>query len=286
MYKCQMPCSPFISFTKPLLNYSAFCSILLAITEFYKIHFRKNMNKSTFFKIIKITAPVFFGYIAIGIPFGLMVVKAGYPWWLSPIMSALMYAGAGQYIAIGLFATGAPLAAIAITELMVNIRHIVYGLSLITKFKDVGKIKPYLVFALTDETYALMTTVPVPPETKPSTFYGTIAVLNQLYWVTGGIIGALAGTLIPFDFAGVDFALTSLFAVLLIEQIKSSKDFVPPVIGAVCAIICVILYKMGILPSNNILIVTLIAAIVAIMLFKNPSRTQNEGAAVSKEESK
>ena len=159
------------------------------------------MINSNFIKIVKLTLPVFFGYIAIGIPFGLMLVKNGYPWWLSPVMSLTMYAGAGEYMAIGLFASGASFGAIAVAELLLNIRHIVYGLSLIEKFKDTGKWKPYLVFALTDETYALMTSIPLPVNAKPGPFYGTIAFLNQMYWVAGSLIGAIAGTLIPFDFA-------------------------------------------------------------------------------------
>ena len=117
------------------------------------------MNKYYFSQAVKITVPVFFGYIAIGIPFGIMVTTAHYPWYLAPIMSLTMYAGAGQYMAMGLFASGAPLTAIAVTQLFLNIRHIVYGLSLIEKFKDTGKWKPYLIFALTDETYALLTSV-------------------------------------------------------------------------------------------------------------------------------
>ena len=126
------------------------------------------MINSNFIKIVKLTLPVFFGYIAIGIPFGLMLVKNGYPWWLSPVMSLTMYAGAGEYMAIGLFASGASFGAIAVAELLLNIRHIVYGLSLIEKFKDTGKWKPYLVFALTDETYALMTSIPLPVNAFPS----------------------------------------------------------------------------------------------------------------------
>ena len=103
------------------------------------------MNNSNFFKIVKLTLPVFFGYIAIGIPFGLMLVKAGYPWWLAPIMSVAIYAGAGQYLAVGLFASGSSLGVVAVSQLLLNIRHIFYGLSLIEKFKNVGKWKPFLI---------------------------------------------------------------------------------------------------------------------------------------------
>lgn len=228
----------------------------------------KTVNQSSFFSILKLTLPVFFGYIAIGIPFGLMLVKNGYPWWVAPIMSLTMYAGAGQYVAVGLFASGASLSAIAVAELLLNIRHIVYGLSLIEKFKNTGKWKPYLVFALTDETYALMTTTTCPEGQKPGRFYGTIALLDQSYWVLGSVVGAIAGSLIPFDFAGVDFALTTLFAVLLIEQIKSSKDIVPPVIGIFAAVICVVLAKMKVIEVSNILIFSLCIGIACLLLVK------------------
>jgi len=104
------------------------------------------MDKSTFAKILKITSPIFFGYVSIGIPFGLMVAKAGYPWWLAPLMSVTMYTGTGQYIAIGMFAAGASLAQIMLIQVLVGIRHIFYGLSLLTKFKGLGKWKAFCYF--------------------------------------------------------------------------------------------------------------------------------------------
>lgn len=212
--------------------------------------------------------PVFFGYIAIGIPFGLMVTTAHYPWWIAPLMSITMYAGAGQYVAIGLFAAGAPLAAIAVTELFVNIRHIVYGLSLITKFKNVGKWKPFLAFALTDETYALLTGINLPEHANPGTFYGIIALLDYLYWILGGVIGAVAGTLLPFSFEGVDFALTSLFAVLLINQLKATKDIIPAAIGIAVTLAAIMLSKFGIMNSNQILIAALSGGITVLILLR------------------
>jgi 4-azaleucine resistance transporter AzlC len=221
------------------------------------------MNQSSLRVAFPVTVPVLFGYLAIGIPFGLMLVKAGYPWFLAPVMSVLMYAGAGQYIAVGLFASGVPLTGMLITMLMVNIRHIVYGLSLIEKFKEAGRWKPYLVFSLTDETYALLTGVKVPDNVKPGAFYGSIALLDQIYWVTGSIIGALAGAFIPFSFKGIDFALTALFAVLLIDQIRASKDILPSVIGAVCAVAALIFVGPG-----NMLIAALAFSLALLILVR------------------
>ncbi|MBR7064200.1 MAG: AzlC family ABC transporter permease [Treponema sp.] len=226
------------------------------------------MSKKHFVKALKITLPVFFGYIAIGIPFGLMLVNAGYPAWLAPVMSVSMYAGAGQYVAIGLFASKMPLGAIIVTELFVNIRHIVYGLSLLEKFSGVGKWKPYLIFALTDETYSLMVNCDVPENYNAGTFYGTIAFLDHIYWITGGIIGAIAGTLLPFSFKGVDFALTALFIVLLIEQLEKSKDFLPPLIGSCSTIMAIALFKKNVLLESNILILAISMSIAFLIILR------------------
>lgn len=228
-------------------------------------------NKNYFLLALKTSLPVFFGYLAIGIAFGLMLTNAGYPWWLAPIMSVTIYAGAGQYIAVGLFSAGVPLTMILITEALVNIRHIVYGLSLITKFKECGKWKYYMIFGLTDETYSLLTTTDAPEDADKGKFYFTIAILNQSYWILGSVIGAVAGSLIPFDFSGVDFALTALFVVLLIDQIEKSGDFFPPITGAVATLAAVLIWRLGILKdSNNILLIALSLGIAVITLVRYP----------------
>lgn len=229
------------------------------------------MSRYTLMQAFKVTVPVLFGYLAIGIPFGLVLVSAGYPWWLSPIMSILMYAGAGQYLAVSLFAAGASLSVVAVTMLLLNIRHIVYGLSLITPFKEAGPWKPYLIFALTDETYALLTSCPVPRGVRPGEFYGAIALLDHLYWIAGSLIGAVAGTLIPFSFAGIDFALTALFAVLLIDQVKKSKDPVPPLVG-----IAVTVAAVFVIPSDYVLLAALAAGVAVLTLIRRPSKTATE----------
>lgn len=227
------------------------------------------MTKKTFAfrEAFPVTVPVLFGYMAIGIPFGLILVKTGYPWWLSPIMSLLMFAGAGQFISIGLFAAGVPLSGLLVTMLAVNIRHIVYGLSLIGKFRPVGRWKPYLIFSLTDETYALLTGVEPPPNVDAGPFYGSIALLNQLYWVTGSVIGALAGAWLPVSFAGVDFALTALFMVLLLDRLRLDRDLVPVGIGIACAIAALLLAGKA-----NMLIAALAAGVAVLAILRGGAK--------------
>lgn len=227
------------------------------------------MRRKTVAQAFTTTLPVLFGYITLGIAFGLVLTDANYPWWLSPIMSVFMYAGAAQFIAIGLLAAGTPLTAILITEALVNIRHIVYGLSLITKYRDSASWKPYLIFGLTDETYSLLTTVDIPEGSTPATFYGLVTLLDHCYWVTGSIIGALIGNFIPFDLTGVDFALTALFAVLTVEQLLKTKDIVPILIGTITTVGAILLWRFGIIASSsNILLIALCTGIAVLFIAK------------------
>ena len=186
------------------------------------------MNTHCLKVALRTTIPVFLGYISCGIAFGLITINAGYPWWLAPATGILIFAGAGQFLAVPLFAAGTPIPVILVTELLLNIRHIVYGLPLINQFKECRRYKPYLIYALTDETFSLLTTTTVPPDIPAEDYYFAVSILDQSYWVGGSLIGALVGAMIPFDMTGVDFALTALFAVLSIDQIqkfvKERKD--------------------------------------------------------------
>lgn len=235
------------------------------------------MKNQTFFYAFKTTLPVFFGYIALGIAFGLVLTSANYPWWLALVMSIFMYAGAAQFIAIGLFSAGTPLSAILITEALVNIRHIVYGLSLITKYKNSKKWKPYLIFALTDETYSLLTTIDAPKDSKSEDFYGLVSLLNHSYWITGSVLGALIGNFIPFDLTGVDFALTALFAVLTVEQLLKTKDIIPILVGTITTIGTILLWRFEVIKdSSNILLISLSLGIAVLFLIKKDFKISGE----------
>ena len=187
------------------------------------------MNRKILFAAFKYSIPVLLGYVTIGIAFGLLLSDAGYLWWLALVMSLWMFAGAAQFISLGLFAAGTSIWEACLIQLVVNARHMAYGLSMLTHYKDTGAFKPYLVFSLTDETFALLSSPPEMPspagaeEKRCFMFY--VSVLDQLYWVSGSVIGALAGALIPFDMTGIGFALTALFVVLLMEQIMKAKKF-------------------------------------------------------------
>ena len=177
------------------------------------------MNRHVWAAAFRVTVPVLIGYLAIGIAFGLMLEAIGYNFIWSFFMSLTIYAGSGQYLGVSLLQLGAALSEVALMTLLLNFRHIVYGLSMLEKFQTIhGPRKFYLIFALTDETYALLSSVRVPSGMKPADFYFAIALLDHIYWIAGRVIGSVAGALLGFDTTGVDFAMTALFVVIAVGQ--------------------------------------------------------------------
>lgn len=200
------------------------------------------MNKRTLKVAFPYTLPVLMGYIFLGIAFGVLLGSKGYHAGWALLMSLFIYAGSMQFVAIDLL-TGMfnPLSAMLVT-LMVNARHIFYGLSMLDKFKICGKLKPYMIFSLTDETYSLLCAAETPKDVDRRWFMFCIAVLNQLYWVTGSVIGNVAGSLIRFNSTGIDFAMTALFIVIFIEQWESTENHIPALLGLFVTLLCLIVF--------------------------------------------
>ena len=198
-------------------------------------------RRAVFLAAFRYSIPVLLGYIAIGTAFGLMLSGAGYPWWLTLVMCVLMFAGAGQYIAVGLFAAGTTLWEAVLVQLVVNARHIAYGLSMMKRFRDAGPLRFYLIFGLTDETFALLSSLPesaAENEKEQVRFMVLITLLDHCYWIAGGLIGAFAGSFIPFSTEGIAYALTALFIVLMIEQIRRVRRPGIFIASAITAVLC------------------------------------------------
>ena len=234
-------------------------------------------RRAVFLDALKYSIPVLLGYVTLGTAFGLMVSQTGYPWWLALVMSGWIFAGAGQFIALGLFTAGTSLWQACLIQFVVNIRHAAYGLSMLKRFRGAGVFKPYLIFALSDETFALLSSL---PETSPDIsadaspdnpdserkrrlFMVYLSGLDQFYWILGTVIGAVAGALIPFEMKGVSFALTALFVVLMIEQIKKVKKPLLFVVSAAAAIFGVFL-----LPGSLSILAALALAFLLVVLIE------------------
>jgi len=209
------------------------------------------------------SVPVLLGYVTIGVAFGLVLVESGLPWWLAPLMGIVVFAGAAQFMAVGLLASGTGIAQIAILTFLINARHMVYGLSLLDRYGACRRFKAYLIYALTDETYGILTTVEPPEGADREFFYTAVSALDQSYWVIGSALGAIAGRLIPFDSTGIDFALTALFIVLLVEQARSVRKAAPYLVATVATGLALLLVGPA-----NFLVVAILASIAGILPFR------------------
>lgn len=216
-------------------------------------------NRKNLKTVFLATVPVLTGYIVIGMGFGVLLATKGYGIWWSILMSILIYAGSMQYLAIDLLAGGATLITAALTTLLVNARHLFYGISMIDKYKN-EKFKPYLIFSLTDETYSLVCNG---DEGKPKSYYFLVSLLNQFYWVFGTILGSLIGEFVPIDMTGIEFALTALFITVFVDQWKQTKNHKPALLGLITSVVCLIIFK-----NQNFLLITMAVLVALLIIFK------------------
>ncbi|MBR3765341.1 MAG: AzlC family ABC transporter permease [Clostridia bacterium] len=203
------------------------------------------------------------GYIVLGMGFGVLLSTKGYgPLW-ALAMSGFIYAGSMQYLAIDLLTGGASLITSALTTLLVNARHLFYGISMVEGYRGMGKKKPYAIFALTDETYSLVCQDKHPTQEERHQYAFLVSVLNQCWWVGGSLIGSLLGEVIPFDVTGIDFALTALFVTVFIEQWLSTRDHASAIIGVAASVGCLMIFG-----ADSFLIPAMASILLALSILR------------------
>lgn len=196
------------------------------------------------------TVPVLSGYLVLGFGFGIIMKAAGYGIVPTLAVSLLVYAGSMQYVAVGLLTGGASYVTVALTTLMVNARHLFYGISMLGKYRGTGKKKPYLIFSLTDETYSLVCNEnPSVAYEEQKNYCFFVSILNHFYWVAGSVLGAIFGSVLKFNTEGIDFALTALFLTVFIDQWLNSKNHFPAILGVLASVACLLIFG-----SENFLI--------------------------------
>ena len=232
------------------------------------------MDRKALSAAFPVTVPVLMGYLAIGTAFGFMLQAVGYNFIWAFFMSLTIYAGSGQYLGVTLLATAASLGTVALMTLLINFRHLVYGLSMLEKFRGMGWRKFYMIFSLTDETYALLSSAQAPVGVNPRNFYFAIALLDQSYWIIGSVIGAVAGALIPVDTKGIDFAMTALFVVIAVDQWKAYRKHLPALLGGAVTILCLIL--LGQFFGQQQMLIVSLGVIVLLLLFRDKLEEKEE----------
>ena len=216
------------------------------------------------------TIPVLMGYLFIGIAFGILLSSKGYNSGWAILMSVFIYAGSMQFVAINLLTSTFNIIVVVFMTIMVNARHLFYGLSMLDKFRIMGNKKPYMIFSLTDETFSLLCSAKVPEGVDKNWFYFFIALLDHLYWIIGSAIGGIIGSVFSFNTKGIDFVMTALFVVIFVNQWKSTKNHIPALIGICGSFSCLIVFgpQSFILPSMIIILITL-------AVFKKPIERRN-----------
>ncbi|WP_026804502.1 AzlC family ABC transporter permease [Aliarcobacter lanthieri] len=213
-------------------------------------------------QIIKITSPIIFGYIPLGMAFGIFAVNSGIPWYFATLMSALVYAGSAEFLLIAFILSFATFLEVFVTIFLVNFRHFFYGVSMLNDFKNLkGFIKKYSIFGLTDETFALFKLIDIKNNDKQKVYF-FITLLSQFYWVFGVFLGSYFGQFLNFDQTGLSFMLTALFVVLSIELYKKIKS------NLVLFISCIIGIFGLFLPNKYMLIICLTLCTIFIITFR------------------
>ena len=218
------------------------------------------------------SSPVFVGYVMIGFGFGIVLRDAGYglPWAIA--MSLFIYAGSMQFVGVSLITAPASLLTAALTTLMINARHLFYAISMIGRYRNTGKRKPYLVFALTDETYALLSG-PLPcQEAERPRFCFWVSLFNHSYWILGTVLGSLAGASLPFDTRGIDFSMTALFAAAYTEQFFHRSQRLSSLLGLGITLLSLVVF------GQNLFLIPAMVGITAALLLLRPVLAGKEEA--------
>lgn len=226
-----------------------------------------NDNKSKEFQYaFPRTVPVMVGYLFLGMAYGILMNVNGYGIAWTFAISVLVYAGSLQYLGVTMLTSMLSPITAFVMSLVLNARHLFYGISMLGKYSDVKEKKPYLIFGLTDETFSVLCHEEVPKQLNKDKVYFWVTLLDQCYWVAGSVLGAIAGNFITFDTTGLDFALTALFVVIFVDQWKQKEGHGPAVLGVAASVICLRIFGQS---SFIILAMVTIFAILGAMYIKH-----------------
>lgn len=216
------------------------------------------MNMQTIKQAFYKSIPVFAGYVVLGIGFGILMRNAGYGVLWAAAMSLFIFAGSMQYVGVGLLTAGASVLTTAITTIMVNARHLFYSISMVDKYKNAGKYKPYMIFALTDETYSLLCDGKAPHGVEVNLYRFLVSLFNHSYWVLGSVMGNLLGAVLPFSTAGIEFSMTALFVASFTEQWITEKNHIPALTGLISTLLCLVVFGRENFLIPAMLLITLV----------------------------
>lgn len=227
------------------------------------------MKAKAFKAALPYTLPICVGFLFLGMSYGFYMRSKGFSFLYPALMSFFIFAGSMEFVTVNLLLSSFnPLNAFFLT-LMVNARHIFYGISMLDKYKNVGWMKPYLIYGMCDESFTINCTVSPPPDVDRRWFMFFVTLLNQIYWVSGATLGGLLGYVIHFDTTGIEFVMTALFVVMFINQWDECKEHTSALIGLGCSVVCLFIFG-----SKNFILPTMALIIACFTYLKNKGKSQ------------
>ena len=226
---------------------------------------KKKMRRRALSAAFPYTIPIFAGFWFLGLAYGIYMNVSGFSAWYPMFMSMLIFGGSLEFVAVTmLLSSFAPLQTLIMT-LMIQARHLFYGLSMLDKFKGTGWKKPYLIFGMCDETFSINYTAKIPEDVDKGWFMFFVTLLNQIYWVSGATLGGILGSLLSFDTEGLDFVMTAMFVVIFLEQWLKEKKHYTALIGVLCSAGCLLLFG-----AESFMIPTMACILCLLTVFRKP----------------
>ena len=221
------------------------------------------MKRKAFKAALPHTLPICIGFIVLGMSYGFLMRSKGFPLIYPMLMSLFIFAGSMEFVTVNLLLSDFNPLHVFFLTLMVNARHIFYGISMLDKYKNCGWKKPYLIFAMCDETFTVNCAVTPPEDVDKGWFMFFVTLLNQIYWVSGATLGALLGYIIHFDASGIEFVMTALFVVMFINQWEETKEHTPALMDLGCSLLCLVIFG-----SSNFIIPAMILIVLCLSIGK------------------
>ena len=226
---------------------------------------QKNLKWNALKAAFPYTIPIFAGFWFLALAYGIYMNVSGFSFCYPMAMSAIIYGGSLEFVAVSmLLSPFAPVQTFLMT-LMIQARHLFYGISMLDKYKHLGAKKLYIIYAMCDETFSVNYTAKIPDGVDRGWFYFFVSLLNQIYWVSGATIGGLLGSLIHFDTTGLDFVMTAMFVVIFMEQWMKEKHHFSELIGLAAAVGCLLIFG-----ADNFMIQTMVCILAALSFLKKP----------------
>ena len=203
------------------------------------------------------TLPILTGFCFLGMAYGIYMNVSGFSFVYPMLMSMLIFGGSLEFVAVEMLLSPFAPVSVFIMTLLIQARHIFYGIAMLDKFKGLGWKKFYLIFGMCDESFTVNCTVTPPDDVDRGWFMFFVNLLNQIYWVVAATAGALLGYVIHFDTTGIEFVMTALFVVMFLNQWEESKDHLPALVGLIWSAICLLIFG-----SSNFIVPSMIFIIV------------------------